>query len=536
MKALQINVFNNLCVGLFDRKLLYNANMLGKLLDRRYRIIRELAEGGFSQTYLAEDTRLPKNPQCVVKHLNPTIDDPVFTQKALELFKAEAETLQELGKHDLIPQLYAYFQENKEFYLVQEFIAGHPLSKEMSPGSQMAEARVAQIIKEVLEILQFVHKYNVIHRDIKPSNLIRRHSDGKLVLIDFGTVKQVQMEVASAHHKAKVTLPIGTPGYMSYEQERGQSVSSSDIYSLGMLALQALTGKHPSQFPRDRDNEITWRSYAKVSREFATVLDRMTRCNPRDRYQTVDEVLKDIAKLPKLSTVSPRITDEREIKSISLLLPSVIALLALTGGIYLFSKGWNPLKSNNLPINSLSPTPSLSVSTPETSPSPLVQPSAVPISDRKANYGQLGIYLKEKNWKAADQETYLLLLKASGSQSERDGTFHPDEFNKITCADLVLIDQLWTQASNGKQGLTAQKKIYEDFAKDIRKTYENIGWFSPSGELAIDTTYDRKTSRWEYLEGRQPNFKSPPVGHLPFLLRDTNKNLERMATLYRCSS
>ena len=86
--------------------------MLGKLLDGRYRIIKELAEGGFSQTYLAEDTRLPKNPQCVVKHLNPTIDDPIFTQKALELFKAEAETLQELGKHDLIPQLYAYFEEN----------------------------------------------------------------------------------------------------------------------------------------------------------------------------------------------------------------------------------------------------------------------------------------------------------------------------------------------------------------------------------------------------------------------------------------
>jgi len=195
--------------------------MIGRLLDRRYRIMKELAEGGFSQTYLAEDTRLPKNPKCVVKHLNPTIDDPIFTQKALELFKAEAETLQELGRHDRIPQLYAYFQENKEFYLVQEYIAGHPLSTEMLPGSQMAEARVAQIIKEVLEILQFVHHYNVIHRDIKPSNLIRRHSDGKLVLIDFGTVKQVQMEVANAHHKARVTLPIGTLGYMSYEQERG---------------------------------------------------------------------------------------------------------------------------------------------------------------------------------------------------------------------------------------------------------------------------------------------------------------------------
>ena len=509
--------------------------MLGKLLDRRYRIIKELAEGGFSQTYLAEDTRLPKNPQCVVKHLNPTIDNPVFTQKALELFKAEAETLQELGKHDLIPQLYAYFQENKEFYLVQEFIAGHPLSKEISPGSQMAEARVAQIVKEVLEILQFVHKYNVIHRDIKPSNLIRRHSDGKLVLIDFGTVKQVQMEVASAHHKARVTLPIGTPGYMSYEQERGQSVSCSDIYSLGMVALQALTGKHPSQFPRDRDNEINWRSYAKVSREFAAVLDRMTRCNPRDRYQTVDEVLRDMAKLPKLSTDSPRITDDRDIKPNSWLLPSAIALLALAGGAYLLTTGWNPFKSNILP-NSI---PSLSVTTPtSTSPSPsvLVQPSAAPVPDRKTSYEQLTLYLQEKNWKAADHETYLLLLKAAGSQSDRDGTFHPDEFNRISCADLVLIDQLWTQASNGKQGLTAQKKIYEDFAKDIRKTYENIGWLSPTGELAIDTAYDRQTARWEYIEGRQPNFKSPPVGHLPFLLRDPNKNLERMVTLYRCSS
>ena len=505
--------------------------MLGKLLDRRYRIIKELAEGGFSQTYLAEDTRLPKNPQCVVKHLNPTIDDPIFTQKALELFKAEAETLQELGRHNLIPQLYAYFQENKEFYLVQEYIAGHPLSIEISPGSQMAEARVAQIVKEVLEILRFVHTYNVIHRDIKPSNLIRRHSDGKLVLIDFGTVKQVQMEVASAHHKARVTLPIGTPGYMSYEQERGQSVACSDIYSLAMVALQALTGKHPSQFPRDRDYEINWRGYAKVGREFAAVLDRMARCNPRDRYQTVDEVLKDIAKLPKLSTNSPRITDDRQVKSDFPLFPAAIALFTLASGIYLFSIGWNPFKSQ-IP---------LVASPPIDIPIPILSPPAIasspPIVEKNASYNQLTNYLKEKNWQAADNETYLLLLKAAGSQSYNDGTFYPDEFNRITCADLVLIDQLWTQASNGKQGLTAQKKIYEDSARDIRKTYESIGWISSSGELAINTAYNRQTSRWEYIEGRQPDFKSLPVGHLPFLLRDpSSKNLEKIVTLYRCSS
>ena len=149
----------------------------------------------------------------------------------------------------------------------------------------------------------------------------------------------------------------------------------------------------------------------------------------------------------------------------------------------------------------------------------------------------MSIYLKQKNWQAADNETYLLLLKSAGSNSFKDGTFHPDEFNRITCADLVLIDQLWTQATNGKQGLTAQKKIYEESARDIRKTYESIGWISPSGEQAIATSYDRQTSRWEYIEGRQPNFKAPPVGHLPFLLREPlNKNLERMVTLYRCSA
>lgn len=510
--------------------------MIGKLLDNRYRIIRELAEGGFSQTYLAEDTRLPKNPKCVVKHLNPTIDDPIFTKKALELFKTEADTLQELGKHDLIPQLYAYFQENKEFYLVQEFIEGHPLSTEMSPGSQMAEARVAQIAKEVLEILQFVHKYNVIHRDIKPSNLIRRHHDGKLVLIDFGTVKQVQMEVASAHHKAKVTLPIGTPGYMSYEQERGESVSSSDIYSLGMLALQALTGKHPSQFPRDRDSEINWQSYPKISREFATVLMQMTRCNPRDRYQTVDQVLRDLSKLPKLSTTSPRTVDDRTTNlpidqktkspsdSRSLIWISVLSLLGLTAIIYsLIIWARDADKVELVPT----PAPALVTNTP-----PITKPEPAD----NVSYELLNNYLKQKNWQAADQETYLLLLKAAGSKSYADGTFHPDELSQISCADLVLIDQLWTQSTNAKQGLTAQRQTYEESFKDLRLTFETLGWLNPSGEPAIATAYNRQTSRWEYITGRQPNFKSPPKGHLPFLMRSPTKNMESLTTLYRCAS
>ena len=300
-----------------------------------------------------------------------------------------------------------------------------------------------------------------------------------------------------------------------------------------MLALQALTGKHPSQFPRDRDNEINWRNYAKVGREFAAVLDRMTRCNPSDRYQSVDEVLKDIGRLPKLSTASPRITDDRITKPFKLsvlLMPSAIALFVLAIAIYLFNTAKNPVsESSQSSINAVIPTPN-----------PSNVNNSIPVEnpprENKASHDQLSIYLKAKDWKAADYETYLLLLKAAGRQSSNDGTWHPDEFNRISCADLVLIDQLWTQASNGNQGLTAQKKIYEDSAKDIRKAYESMGWISLTGEAAIATTYDRQTSRWEYIDGRQPNFKSPPVGHLPFLLRDpSSKNLERIVTLYRCS-
>lgn len=104
--------------------------MIGKLLDHRYQVIRVLATGGFGQTYIAQDTKRPNNPICVVKHLKPATSDAKIFETAKRLFHSEAETLEQLGNHDQIPRLLAYFDENQEFYLVQEFIEGHPLSDE----------------------------------------------------------------------------------------------------------------------------------------------------------------------------------------------------------------------------------------------------------------------------------------------------------------------------------------------------------------------------------------------------------------------
>ncbi len=266
--------------------------MIGKLLDHRYQIIRVLATGGFGQTYIAEDTRRPGNPICVVKHLKPGTDPRVFAT-AKRLFNSEAETLEKLGNHDQIPRLLAYFDENQEFYLVQEYIEGHTLAQELLPGKRWSESQVIQLLQEVLGILEFVHKQSVIHRDIKPDNIIRRTSDNKFVLVDFGAVKQLRTQMVTVGGQASATVVIGTPGYMPTEQGQGKPRPNSDIYSLGIIAIQALTGLPATELQEDPETgEIIWRHSVTVNPRLAAVLTKMVRYHFKDRYQSATEALQ----------------------------------------------------------------------------------------------------------------------------------------------------------------------------------------------------------------------------------------------------
>ncbi|WP_017651889.1 serine/threonine-protein kinase [Fortiea contorta] len=271
--------------------------MLGQILDGRYKIIRELGAGGFGQTYVAEDIKLYNN-QCVVKLLKPMASDPMTLQVARRLFESEAQLLHKLGTHDQIPQLLAHFEENKEFYLVQQFIDGHPLSEELTPGKRLSEAYAIALLQNILQPLSFVHQNNVVHRDIKPPNLIRRQSDGKIVLIDFGAVKQIGTQVVNAQGQTKMTVSIGTPGYMPSEQSRGSPRLSSDIYAVGMIGIQALTGLMPDQLQEDvQTAEIIWRHLVPVSLQFAEVLDMMVRYDFRQRYQSATDALAAVQQL-----------------------------------------------------------------------------------------------------------------------------------------------------------------------------------------------------------------------------------------------
>ncbi len=269
-------------------------------LGGHYKIISELGVGGFGQTFLAEDLHLPDHPLCVVKQLKPQQSDPKTLEMARRLFDLEARVLYKLGNHDQIPRLLAHFEDNQEFYLAQELIEGEALNQELKEGQPWSETQLIPVLRDVLEVLAFVHEQDVIHRDIKPSNLIRRRQDGKIVLIDFGAVKQVSTQVVDYQTGETRTISIGTQGYTPKEQLGGNPRFSSDLYAVGMVAIQALTTIHPRHLTEDpQTGEINWRHHApQVSPELAAFLDCMVRYDFRARYPTAAQALEALGSIP----------------------------------------------------------------------------------------------------------------------------------------------------------------------------------------------------------------------------------------------
>ncbi|MEN9264560.1 MAG: serine/threonine-protein kinase, partial [Gloeomargarita sp. GMQP_bins_44] len=277
--------------------------MTEKTLAGRYHILKPLGSGGFGQTFLAEDWFLPGRPWCVVKQLQPQSTNPQVLEVARRLFNREAEVLYQLGSTvSRIPRLLAHFEQDNEFYLVQEFIEGHDLSQELTPGKKYPETWVKQFLLDVLEVLSQVHQRNIIHRDLKPANLMRRRSDGRIVLIDFGAVKEVGTLMADNRGETAIGTQIGTRGYMPIEQFRGQPRLSSDVYALGVVAIQALTGLPPSQMEDYDTGELHWQQHAQVSPALRTVLEKMVHPDWRQRYPSAVEALQAVQ---ELTTVTP---------------------------------------------------------------------------------------------------------------------------------------------------------------------------------------------------------------------------------------
>jgi eukaryotic-like serine/threonine-protein kinase len=433
--------------------------MIGNILRSRYKIIEPLGNGGFGQTYIAEDLDLPSNPKprCVVKMLQPSIIDP----DVIRLFTQEATIIYNLGEnHHQIPNLKAYFQENNRFYLIQDLIIGHDLGQEIIPGKQWDESYVINLFTEVLNVLAFVHENNVIHRDIKPQNLIRRQQDGKLILIDFGAVKQIKQPILTSGVTSK-TISIGTPGYMPSEQAIGKPKFSSDIYALGMTAIQALTGQLPWELPEDNDGEIIWQNLTNVSDKLAVIINKMVRYHFSQRYKNAGEVLTALNQ-------------------------------AFSPSLNLSSQGQNP-------------SPITQKQTQNTPPPKVLKA----IQTNKADYRQLEQYLFAQQWKDADKETANILLKIM--YRENEGYLTENNCKNFFPDELIILDNLWAEYSDGNFGYTAQKNIWIccggtagiAYPNVYKKFAEQVGW--------------KKKGVW--LSYSELNFNIyAPKGHLPVVL------------------
>ncbi|NJO29370.1 MAG: SUMF1/EgtB/PvdO family nonheme iron enzyme [Richelia sp. SL_2_1] len=286
---------NRFCVGC-------GANNFGNLLRNRYRVKRLLGTGGFGRTYEAQDLdRL--EAACVVKQFIRESQGTTARAKAAQLFRQEAKRLFELGEnHSQIPRLVAYFEQGTCMYLVQEFIDGDNLYQELQRQA-FSETQIWQVLTDLLPVLEFIHQRQVIHRDIKPENIIRRASDGKLVLIDFGGAKQV-----TQNNLAQKGTGIYTLGYAAAEQMAGYACAASDLYALGATCVRLLTGclvkhdEHGNIYDPIYDpinGKWLWQEYLAsvnitVSHKLTRILNKLLKHFVRERYQSAADVLLDV--------------------------------------------------------------------------------------------------------------------------------------------------------------------------------------------------------------------------------------------------
>ncbi|MBE9177286.1 serine/threonine protein kinase [Oculatella sp. LEGE 06141] len=253
------------------------------LLGDRYRALRPIGGGNSSRTFLGQDTRQLLDPRRVIKQ---------FSNQDENAFRQEVARLDELAAHPQIPELYDYFERDRRQYLVQEFVDGQTLLQQMQDDGVFDEAQIVQVLQDLLPLLQFLHDRHLIHRDVKPANLIRRSSDQRLMLVDFGAVKQV---TASALKKTGTV--IGSAEYTAPEQLMGKAEFASDLYSVGVSCIHLLTGVRPFELFNSADSTWLWRVVSvPVSDRLAHLLDKLLQNTVSQRYQSARAVLQDLAR------------------------------------------------------------------------------------------------------------------------------------------------------------------------------------------------------------------------------------------------
>ncbi|NJO72680.1 MAG: serine/threonine protein kinase [Leptolyngbyaceae cyanobacterium RM1_406_9] len=272
--------------------------LLDTIIDGRYQIHRVLGRGGFGRTYLASDMQR-FGDLCVLKEFVPASRADYTVQKSRQLFEQEARVLYEI-QHPQIPRFLAWFAEKGRLFLVQEYIDGKTyatlLREKLRQGAAFSEAEITQWLADLLPVLEYLHRLNIVHRDISPDNVMLPDGQTHPMLIDFGLVKQAVNQIWAAYAEGDSTVSqasfVGKLGYAPPEQIRmGQCYPCSDLYALGVTAIVLLTGQEPNTLTDRESLEWCWQSYVQVGDRLTHILNKMLSEKPKDRYQSAAEVM-----------------------------------------------------------------------------------------------------------------------------------------------------------------------------------------------------------------------------------------------------
>ncbi|NDD27918.1 MAG: serine/threonine protein kinase [Proteobacteria bacterium] len=253
----------------------------GTVLDSRYRIVAPIKAGGMGAVYRAVDLEVGEKT-CAIKEMLDQFESPSDRQAGIDRFLREIQVMEHMA-HANIPRVTDHFVENNNFYFVMEFIEGIDLStilkEQGSPG--LPWERAVEWGIQVCDALSYTHSLKpepVVHRDIKPSNLMLRHSDGRILIVDFGI--------------ARVTNPgpnlwIGTREYAPPEQQLRKHIPCSDLFALGVTMHELITGAKPDGFYIESFEEM---GRTDLPASLWEALRHALQLNPDYRYQTATDM------------------------------------------------------------------------------------------------------------------------------------------------------------------------------------------------------------------------------------------------------
>lgn len=422
----------------------------------------------------------------------------------MELFKLEAQRLQKLGEHQQIPTLLAYFEQEKYLFLVQQFIEGPNLLEELQQKGEYSESKIKEFLLDILPVLTFIHQHGVIHRDIKPQNIIRRQDNGQLVLIDFGASKQLTTTIHT-----KIGTAIGSHGYVAMEQmQQGKATPASDLFSLGATCFHLLSGISPSRLWMEhgyawvkvwrkhltKTNGIKLKSRLKLSQIF----DNLLKVDVRKRYQSADEVIKDLKNesslLPQVPVTEIGVTAIPSAGFIPLtqkqkrhlLITSAIVLLALASAWYLQTRRIaNTESKQNQPVSKIWKNTDF----PITLKGHSSDVNAVVFS---ANGQKLFTGSDDKTIKAWDLSGKQEMFTLSGHSGWIWAIANSSENKMLASGSADNTIKLWN-SSTGKEIDTLRGHLGGVTSVD----------FSPDGKTLASGSWDKSIKLWNPLTGKE---------------------------------